>query len=804
MSEIDFQGLAQSLLHRVRELLPEWLPGGKIVSNEYTVANLQGGAGNSLKINVNSGKWADFAAGQKGGDLISLYAAIHNISQIEAARTLQTRQSPAVNTKQSKVQPSSDTLVPPPAGVVQPAFVHRTFGKATQFWTYKDHDGSILFYVSRHEHNGEKEFLPWSWSKHYKKWVNKMWPAPRPLYGLEHLKANPKAPVLIVEGEKACDAAREIVKESPYIVLSWPSGSAAATLVDLTPLHGRKVLLWPDADDKKWPENNNVPTSKRGKRKEEEEQPGHKAMLKIAEQIVAHCAEVKIISVYNLTRPDGWDAHDALAEGMDYKQFLAFAKPRANLVAKPSVVAEIMPDMPPAPPIESYNAAIDVTLTLNDGSPLPTEGMWERWQRLGLQLTTTKNPVAVCNADNVSRVMEQDHEFKGKLWFDEFHKKVFTTWRTGKLREFSDADFHKLVVLLQRDYGLTTISPQSVRTAVAACAYDDVRNEPRDWMNTLKWDGTTRIRNFLANYMGCTHEPEEYVQAISMNFWLSMIARVYIPGVKADNMVVLEGSQGKGKSTALNIIGGKWFVETSEDPRNKDFYQILNGALIVEIAELDSFSKADLNTIKKTMSCRVDRFRAPYATAPADHPRQCVFAGSTNQDDYLKDPSGARRFWPTMTGAIDLKAIERDRDQLFAEAVALHKDGWPHWIVPKEAAEAVQEERYDSDAWEEPIRKWTRDKRSFLIMDVATQVLNFDMHNVKPVDQRRIGAILRRLGYTNKTARSGSTITKRWVNEKVDGIDYDHDSGLGSPNKWASLQQKLPNYAEQISRKRDE
>lgn len=797
MSEIDFQGLAQSLLHRIRELLPEWLPGGKIVGNEYTTANLQGGAGNSLKININSGKWMDFAEGSKGGDLISLYAAINRISQIEAAKNLQSRIGVAVITKQSKVQPSDDTLIPPPAGVKQPSFMHKTFGRATAIWKYLDQDSSTLFYVSRHEHDGQKEFMPWSWSKVRRTWVNKMWPKPRPLYGLDLLKKNPKAPVLVVEGEKAADAAREITKDSPYVVVSWPSGSNAPMLADWTSLHGRKVLLWPDADDKVWPDGSHTPNHLRGKRKEENEQPGHKAMLKIGEYLVDHCPEVKIISVYNLTRPDGWDAHDALAEGMDYQQFLAFAKPRATLMAKPSVAvkAEIMPDIPPAPPMESYE--VNVNLNVHDGSPVPTEGMWDKWQRLGLQLTTTKNPVAVCNADNVSRVMEQDHEFKGRLWFDEFHKKVFTTWRTGKLREFSDADFNKLVVLLQRDYGLTTISPAAVKTAIGACAYDDIRNEPRDWMETLKWDGNTRIRKFLGDYMGCTQEHEDYVQAISMNFWLSMIARVYKPGVKADNMIVLEGSQGKGKSTALNIIAGKWFVETSEDPRNKDFYQILQGALLVEIAELDSFSKADLNTIKKTMSCRVDRFRAPYAVAPADHPRQCIFAGSTNQDDYLKDPSGARRFWPTMTGEIDLKAIERDREQLFAEAVALHKDGWPHWTVPKELAEEVQEDRYDSDPWEEPIRRWARDKKSFIIMDVATDCLSFDMAQLKTTDSRRIGAIIRRLGYKNKTARMGSSVTKRWVNLAVDGVDFGQDSA----KKHESLQQKLPNYADSVSRK---
>lgn len=787
MSEIDFHGLAQALLHRVRELLPEWLPGGKVVSNEYTCANLQGGAGNSLKVNVVSGKWADFAQDIKGGDLISLYAAIHRISQVEAARALQPRISAAIITKQSKVQPSDDTLMPPPAGASQPNFIHKKFGRSTAHWTYRDHDGAVLFYVSRHEYEDRKEFMPWSWSKSLKRWVNKMWPKPRPLYGLDLLKKNPKAPVLVVEGEKACDAAREITKNSTYVVVTWPSGSSAPMLADWTPLHGRKVLLWPDADDKNYPDNNTVAVHLRGQRKPEHEQPGHSAMLKIANALAPHCEEVKILSVYNLERVDGWDAANALAEGMDWQQFLAFAKPRAQLIAKPAK-AEIMPDIPPAPPIEAYQ--VDVNMTVQDASPLPTDTMWTKWQTLGLALTDTKNPTPLNNSDNVSRIFEGDDQFKGRIWYDEFHQKIFTTWKTGVLRPWSDAEHLALYIVLQREYGLAKITESAIKAAVGAYARQDTRNEPRDWMESLKWDGQPRIENFLATHMGCVKEPEEYVKAISMNFWISMIARIYQPGVKADNAVVLEGSQGVGKSTALNVIAGKWFIETNEDPRNKDFYLILQGALIVEIAELDSFSKADLLTVKKTMSCRVDRYRAPYDAYVADHPRSCIFVGTTNQDDYLKDPTGARRFWPTMTGAIDLEKIKADRDQLFAEAVARYKLGWPHWIVPKELAEQVQEDRYDGDPWESMVLKWVKQWRSVTIMDVAEHVIEMDKERVDRRVQNRIGAILRRAGYKNQSMRFNGEVMKRWANFN----NGDTDFGSNDSRNW----QQLTNYAPKV------
>ena len=173
MSEIDFSGLAHSLLFRVRELCAEWLPGGKVVGNEYTCANINGGEGSSFKVNLNTGKWADFAAGLKGGDLISLYAAIKNTSQIEAAKSLQGfAQSKNTQTRKPKVEPNTELLSVPPVGADKPFFDHFKHGKATAVWTYKDQEGTTLFYVSRHQTvEGGKEFTPHSWSKTSQRWV---------------------------------------------------------------------------------------------------------------------------------------------------------------------------------------------------------------------------------------------------------------------------------------------------------------------------------------------------------------------------------------------------------------------------------------------------------------------------------------------------------------------------------------------------------------------------------------------------------------------------------------------------------
>ena len=125
-----------------------------------------------------------------------------------------------------------------------------------------------------------------------------------------------------------------------------------------------------------------------------------------------------------------------------------------------------------------------------------------------------------------------------------------------------------------------------------------------------------------------------------------MKAREFSTGCQVDNMVVLEGVQGIGKSRALRALGGKWYSSASESVMYKDFYLILTGSLIMEIAELDSFKKAEVTRIKQVISSPHDYYRVPYGRDAQVYPRMCVFVGTTNEREYLKDTTGARRFWP--------------------------------------------------------------------------------------------------------------------------------------------------------------
>lgn len=403
-------------------------------------------------------------------------------------------------------------------------------------------------------------------------------------------------------------------------------------------------------------------------------------------------------------------------------------------------------------------------------SPLAPDIMGT-WERLGVPMNRQGNVAATI--DNAARALHGLPEFKGFVWYDEFYAKYLTTWKATQLektapREWQDSDDLELQLYFQRSLGLIRATDRMANHAMRLFACRDVRNEPRDWLKTLQWDGVARIGTFFADYMGA--HPGLYTASVSENFWTGMAARIYRPGCKLDNMVVLYGGQGIFKSTSIALIGGKWATELHSSLTNKDFYLDLQGKIICEISELGSFKNSDLAAIKAAISRPTDRLRAPYAKASADFPRSCVFVGTTNDPQFLKDDTGGRRFWPITVGKIDRDKIEKDREQLFAEAVARFKTGAPWYRIPQDAAEAVQESHRQADDWEEPIQDWLTGKMEAASFEIAEKCLMVPMGKVDQVVSRRICRILVRLGWKKVPLwRDGKTV-KRWVlptNDKI-------------------------------------
>lgn len=692
--QLDFDGLSAALLPRLRDLLEQWLPGGRMVGKEYVCAGREGGEGRSLSINTTTGAWAEFSGDAKGGDPASLYAWIKGLKNGEAAKELAKEIGFQIQT-----EPDPERPIAPPAGIEDPTMRHHEHGAPAGSWCYRNSEGAPLFYIARYnpKDGGRKQYAPWAWTNR-NRWISKAWPEPRPMYGLELLAASREAPVLLVEGEKAADAARAI--SGPYAVVSWPGGAAAVGKVDWSPLSGRKVLIWPDADA-----------------------PGIAAAQQIAAASMA--AAVKIIDVTGM--PDKWDAADAVAEGWDWARLLEWAKPRAKDWVAPAAPSQVIP-----PTSDKSEEPEDRADSSN----------YAEWDRLGIALTNTGSPIY--NVDNAQRVLEGRTEFDELVWYDEFHKRFFTrfnfdTFRNEKLREWTDVDVLHLLLFMQRQLGLRRMSEDMVSKAVRIYAHNKRRNEPLDWMTSLKWDEVSRIETFFIDCFGAVDN--EYARAVGRNFWIGMVARIIRPGCKLDNMIVLEGGQGAFKSTALEAIGAGWYTEVKESVQSNDFFMVLHGKLLCEIAELDSFGKADITRIKQVVTCKTDRYRAPYDRTAQDNPRMSIFVGSTNDTHYLRDNTGARRFWPIKCGTIVPSKIKEMRDQLFAEAVARLGRNETWWEMPAAAA-IEQEARRQVDAWEDAIETCLVGRTETTMLEIAGH-LKIEIGKLDMVTQRRISNVLR-------------------------------------------------------------
>lgn len=247
------------------------------------------------------------------------------------------------------------------------------------------------------------------------------------------------------------------------------------------------------------------------------------------------------------------------------------------------------------------------------------------------------------------------------------------------------------------------IEPQTalVWEAVQLIAHRNSFHPVRDLINSVEWDGVPRIETALKTYLGA-QMPEPYLTAISTKFFCAMVARIFQPGVKFDHMLVLEGTQGIGKSSAAEILASPaWFLDALPNIHDKDAMLALQGIWVVEISELAVLKRAEAESYKAFFASKTDKFRVPYGKRWEDEPRQCVFVGTTNNGDYLTDKTGNRRFWPCKIQKCNFKALRRDRLQLLAEAKIFWREfGEKLWLdedKTKLQAERIQASRMVDD-----------------------------------------------------------------------------------------------------------
>lgn len=242
---------------------------------------------------------------------------------------------------------------------------------------------------------------------------------------------------------------------------------------------------------------------------------------------------------------------------------------------------------------------------------------------------------------------------------------------------------------------------ENLRDGVETLALENSYHPMKRYFESLEWDGKSRIRKFLTTYMEA--EDTELNQAIAFLFFVAAVRRIKQPGCKFDVMIVLEGPQGSGKSTILNILAGEEYFSDQDiiAADSKTQMELMEGIWLYEIGELSGLKHTDINKIKSFLSRAVDRGRPAYGRYKQNWPRQSIFIGTTNDDKYLKDQTGNRRFLPVKTGVIDLIAAKDDRDQLWAEAVYWEAKG-VSINLPEElwaAAAREQEARMQDDPW---------------------------------------------------------------------------------------------------------
>lgn len=619
---------------------------------EFVAGSVHGEPGQSFKFNVDKGIGGDFATGERFGDLIDVYAAIKGIGVGEAAKELALIEG---LTSEKRAPTPVYSLVAPPDGEEPPA--------RGELWTYRDLSGAALFHVERYEIDGKKAFRPWSWNSgnggHLTGWVNKMWPDPRPLYGLDTLVVG--KPVLLVEGEKACLAARAFAGRV-YSCLTWPGGANAVSKADWTALTGHDVLIWPDADG-----------------------AGMKACGQIVEKLRELCPSIKVLNVDDM--PEGFDAADS---GFDWEMFKAWAKPRARVVWT-------APELPPMPEVSDDPGRCCENGYFGDGHecmkqpgaeakvpatrqiPLPDNLIellphWKHTKTSSIPLATIENVRALLDAMGV--IVRYNVISKQEEVLIPAHGSSIDNEANSALA---------WIMSLQVQIGMSTANVKDYLTHIAD---QNPYNPVATWVLSKPWDGKSRLQDLYSTIVA-KGEDNPAVMSLKKTLirrWLvSAIAGAFSPrGVSAHGVLVLQGDQYIGKTAWVKSLAPRDLGIVADGkilkPDDKDSVAQIVRHWIVELGELDAtFRKADIAQLKAFITKDVDVFRRAYAARESMYARRTVFFASVNQAEFLHDETGNRRFW-----TIECQSIKYDHDvdmqQVWAEVHQLWVDG-EQWVL---------------------------------------------------------------------------------------------------------------------------
>ena len=302
--------------------------------------------------------------------------------------------------------------------------------------------------------------------------------------------------------------------------------------------------------------------------------------------------------------------------------------------------------------------------------------------------------------NNVKLILENENRLRGKLAYNAFTRRYTAL---GKLpwndntseREWTDPDDAGLRHYIESAYGIK--SKAAIEDARVLVSQENGYHPVLDYLNSLEWDGKHRAEKLFIDYLGAADNA--YTRACTKKALTAAVRRIYKPGTKFDNMPVLVGPQGCGKSHIIQLLGGNWFSDTLTTVQGKEAYEQLQGFWVIEIAELSAMRKSEVEAIKHFTAKSSDSYRAAYGHHTETHPRQCVFFGTTNRYEFLRDSTGNRRFWPI---DVDPKKAVKDVfteltkyevDQIWAEAVEAHKQGEALYLDTDELKTLAEQEQ---------------------------------------------------------------------------------------------------------------
>lgn len=702
-------------------------------------------------------------------------------------------------------------ILPVPEEAPQPSFVHTQRGEPKWTFRYADAEGRTLGYVCRFirsaggmldltrtwcvNEDDPDRACAWRWIQ-FRKY--------RPMYGADRLDQDRLNIVLVVSDELAVDemltrrtvygaaaqeearkrgagpgaSLKEVLKAvegvswpfAGFDFVSWPGGLKKIGETDFSPLRGRICAIWLPHSAQRFKVGKSDPQY--GDLLPLARQPWRVAALKLKETLVAFGAVPISITEAATTEelPDGWGPLDALNSGWDFERLAKWHEEH----------------FAPAHEVEAARK-------LASGAPTPPEPAatgGEEWMRTLIREEGVGRLLPELH--NVRKILTNDTRWRGVIYLDGFSHSVMKAkpppFEGGEAGEWRDTDDSMTSDWLAYEMGILKLKTSMVGEAVQTVAKLAAKNPLVEYLKGLKWDRRKRLDTWLREYLKAgpftpdmsaadIARKEEYLRIVGRKWLLGAAMRALKPGCKFDYVLILEGQQGLGKSTAFAIIGGDWTMDTPFSLGDKEGMETIRGVWIVEMPELDSFNKAESTLAKSFFSRTKDRFRLPYAKRSTTFLRSCVFGATSNEYEYFRDPTGNRRYWSVRCDrkGYDKAALQAARDQLLAEAVAAVQSGEQIWPTAAEELVVQEEQRRREipDPWVGKIARWLTEPGSaqgaLTRERILTECLKVETGRM---DERgmatRIGKAMHKLGYEKFEDK---TLPERFRYEKRQSVE---------------------------------